>query len=406
MIPLQSNTTQTKQPGIGFAFKTGLAFRPFFWLGAVFLLISFALWAAFWQGNLLVSPHGGMIWWHQHEMLFGFVAAIIVGFLLTAVQNWTGIPSLSGPSLWALAGLWILARFFILFPMNINAYVLMALDVAFLPIVAIIMGKWVIQSKRWRNLIFAPVLLIFTAANIGQHLGAINQNNALVERSSYLAVWVVINLIILLGGRVIPFFTSRAVGVQIATPAKWREMTILGSALGINILFLIGLFGVPIPKILLGLLLTLTVVFNLWRWSAWKINHCWHEPLLWGLHISYLFVIFGALLWLLSLGNLVPVDNALHVMTVGGILGIILAMTARVSLGHTGRPIKALPGLSWMLIAIFAAALIRGPLLWIWPGFAATAYQLSLLLCFIAYLWFVACYTVPLWTTRIDGQPG
>src|SRR5699024_5144778 len=187
--------------------------------------------------------------------------------------------------MWALTVLLILVRFFILFPMNINAYVLMALDVAFLPIVAIIMGKWVIQSKRWRNLIFAPVLLIFTAANIGQHLGAINQNNALVERSSYLAVWVVINLTILLGGRVIPFFTSRAVGVQIATPAKWREMTILGSALGINILFLIGLFGVPIPKILLGLLLTLTVVFNLWRWSAWKINHCWHEPLLWGLHI-------------------------------------------------------------------------------------------------------------------------
>src|SRR5690625_6861447 len=103
-----------------------------------------------------------MIWWHQHEMLFGFVAAIIVGFLLTAVQNWTGIPSLSGPSLWALAGLWILARFFILFPMNINAYVLMALDVAFLPIVAILMGKMVNQSTRLRKLIVFTVLNYLT----------------------------------------------------------------------------------------------------------------------------------------------------------------------------------------------------------------------------------------------------
>ncbi|HLS17105.1 MAG TPA: NnrS family protein [Paenalcaligenes sp.] len=406
MIPLQSSNTQTRQPGIGFAFKTGLAFRPFFWLGAVFLLISFALWAAFWQGNLLVSPHGGMIWWHQHEMLFGFAAAIVVGFLLTAVQNWTGIPSFSGPSLWALAALWLLARFFMLFPMGIPAYVLMVIDVAFLPIVAIAMGRWVIQSKRWRNLIFAPVLLIFTAANIGQHLGAIYQDNALVERSSYLAVWVMLNLIILLGGRVIPFFTSRAVGVQIDAPAKWREMTVLCSALGINILFLIGLFGVPIPNTLLGILLALTVVFNLWRWSSWKIGHCWHEPLLWGLHISYLFVIIGAFLWLLSLGDFLPVDYALHLLTIGGILGIILAMTARVSLGHTGRPIKALPGLSWMLIAIFIAAIIRGPFLWIWPDLAATSYQISLLLGFIAYLWFVARYTIPLWSTRIDGRPG
>src|SRR5690625_7347446 len=141
MIPLQSSNTQTRQPGIGFAFHAGLAFRPFFWLGAFFLLISFVLWAAFWQGNLLVSPHGGMIWWHQHEMLFGFAAAIVVGFLLTAVQNWTGIPSFSGPSLWALAALWLLARFFMLFLMGMRAYAVMVIAVAVLPIVANDMGR-------------------------------------------------------------------------------------------------------------------------------------------------------------------------------------------------------------------------------------------------------------------------
>lgn len=406
MIPLQSSSTQSRQPGIGFALKTGLAFRPFFWLGSVFLLLSFILWAAFWQGKMLVFPHGGMIWWHQHEMLFGFTAAIIVGFLLTAVQNWTGIPSLSGPSLWTLVGLWFLARLLILFPMGLPAYALMFIDIAFLPIVAFIMARMVIRAKRWRNLIFAPVLLIFTAANIGQHLGAIQQNNALVESSSYLAVWVVITLVILLGGRVIPFFTSRAVGVEIKAPAKWRELIVLGSVLGINIIFLLALFGVQTPKALLGLLLALTVILNLWRWSAWKTNRCWHEPLLWGLHISYLFVIGGAFLWLLSLGELITVDYALHVLTVGGILGIILAMIARVSLGHTGRPIKALPGLSWMLIAIFVAAIIRGPFLWLVPSSAMMSYQVSLLLCIVAYLWFVARYTVPLWTTRADGRPG
>src|SRR5690625_7045449 len=115
-------------------------------------------------------------------MLFGFAAAIVVGFLLTAVKNWTGIPSFSGPSLWALAALWLLARFFMLFPMGIPAYVLMVIDVAFLPIVAIAIGRWVIQSKRWRNLIFARVLLIFTGAKFVQYLGATYQVNALLER--------------------------------------------------------------------------------------------------------------------------------------------------------------------------------------------------------------------------------
>src|SRR5690625_6491891 len=132
----------------------------------------------------------------------------------------------------------------------------------------------------------------------------------------------------------------------------------------------------------------------------------YQSPMLWWLHIIYLFIIFDAFLWLLSLGDFLPVDYALHLLTIGGILGIILAMTARVSLGHTGRPIKALPGLSWMLIAIFIAAIIRGPFLWIWPDLAATSYQISLLAGFIAYLLFVWRSALPLWSTRIDGRPG
>src|SRR5690625_1475866 len=96
MLPIQHIQKGSHTANTGLALKTGLAFRPFFWLGAVFLLLSLALWSLFWQGSILVSPYGGMLWWHQHEMLFGFTAAIVAGFLLTAVQNWTGLPSLSG----------------------------------------------------------------------------------------------------------------------------------------------------------------------------------------------------------------------------------------------------------------------------------------------------------------------
>src|SRR5690625_523806 len=406
MIPLQQANTQSERASVGFAFKTGLAFRPFFWLGSVYLLISFILWATFWQGSVLVFPHGGLIWWHQHEMLFGFAAAIVVGFVLTAVQNWTGLPSPSGPSLWGLVALWLLARFFLLFPMGLPAAVLMALDVSFLPIVALIMGRMVIQSKRWRNLVFIPVLLLFTAANVGLHWGSYTQDTELVRQSSYLAVWVVLNIIIIIGGRVIPFFTSRALGVQIKAAPRWREMLVVATALAINALFFLSLFGLSIPRGLLATLLAITVVFNLWRWQAWKINICWHQPLLWGLHLSYLFVIIGAAMWFLSLWQLLPVDYDLHLLTINGVLAIILAMIARVSLGHTGRKIEALPGLSLVLIGVFVAGIIRGNVLWLWPAGSLAAYQISLILCIIAYTWFVVHYTVPLWTTRVDGRPG
>lgn len=406
MQPIQQTNTQTRSAPAGLAFKTGLAFRPFFWLGAVFLLLSFVLWSAFWQGSFLVAPNGGMIWWHQHEMLFGFAAAIVTGFLLTAVQSWTGLPTLSGARLWALVLLWLAARFLNLFPSGVSSTVIMVVDVLFLPLVALVMARLVITARRWRNLIFVPVLLIFTIANIGQHWGMLSNNSDLVRQSSYLAVWVMVTLILVLGGRVIPFFTSRALNVTITAPARWRELLIVASALGMCLLLFISLFGIRIPAALYSVVLGLTVVLNLWRWTTWKLSHSWNQPLLWGLHLSYLFVIIGAFLWLLSEWQLIAVDYALHVLTIDGILAIILAMVARVSLGHTGRPIQALPGLSLALIALFVAGLVRGPLLWVWPSLAATAYQLSLALCILAYAWFVLFYTRPLWSARIDGRPG
>lgn len=408
MLPLQQMDAHTRKnaSSVRFAFKTGLAFRPFFWLGSVFLLLSFVLWSAFWQGMAWVSPYGGMIWWHQHEMLFGFTAAIVTGFLMTAVQSWTGLPSVKGGALWLLVALWALARVLLLFPAQIPPTLVLALDVAFLPLVALLMGRMVVQAKRWRNLVFIPILLLFTVANAGSHWGAMTHDTALIQQSSYLAIWVVLSLIIILGGRVIPFFTARALGVEITAPARWREQLVVASALGVCLVFLLGLFGVVVPKGVLALLLAVMVVFNMWRWMSWKLNLSWHQPLLWGLHLSYLFVMLGALLWLLSLWGLIPVDYALHLLTINGILGMILAMIARVSLGHTGRPIKALPGLSAALIAVFLAGLIRGLMLWVWPSAALGAYHSSLLLVILAYAWFVALYTVPLWATRADGRPG
>lgn len=113
-----------------------LAFRPFFLLGSLFSLLAMLAWGAFWHGTTLLRPHGGMLWWHQHEMLFGFTAAIVVGFLLTAVQNWTGRPGLRGLPLLVLAALWLSGRVSLAFPAGLPALPLVLLDIAFLPVAA------------------------------------------------------------------------------------------------------------------------------------------------------------------------------------------------------------------------------------------------------------------------------
>lgn len=387
-------------------FKTGLAFRPFFWLGAVFGCVSLAVWWFFWQGSVVLQPEGGLIWWHQHEMLFGFVVAIVVGFLLTAVQTWTGIPSLTGMRLWAVVLLWLLGRILLAHPMGLSAVTLLVIDVVFLPVVALCMASFVIQTKKWNNLVFAPLLLLMMGANIAMHWGKMIADPEMVRQGAYLAIWLVVCLILIIGGRVIPFFTSRALGVQLSSTSKLREQLIMISAL-ILCLFQSGrVLSINVSAWLFVIPIIALFLLNIGRLRSWETHRCWHQPLLWGLHIGYAFVVLGLLLWAFSEFNVVTVDIAVHTLTIGAILGMVLAMMARVSLGHTGRVIAAKPGLGLVLSCIFIAGLIRGALLIIWPAGALWAYSSSLILCLIAFIWFVALYTVPLWVKRVDNKPG
>ena len=388
------------------AIKTGLAFRPFFWLGALFVVMCMSIWWSFWRGNVSLHPLGGMIWWHQHEMLFGFVAAIVAGFLLTAVQTWTGLPSLKGVALWLVVLLWGVARLLIAYPMGVAPIVIMMIDVAFLVVVALCMASLVIRAKKWRNLVFVPLLAILCIANAGMHWGQMNGQAAVVLQSAYLAMWLFISIVIIVGGRVIPFFTARALNLSLAPSPKFIELLTIISTFSVCVFQLLRMCAVQVPGWLFAIPLALLVVLNSKRLAGWGIGRCWPQPLLWGLHLSYAFVILGSFLWLLAELNLVAVDLALHTLSIGVLLAIILAMTARVSLGHTGRPMQALPGLSLALGCLFVAALLRGVVLWAWPQGVLWIYQASLVLSIMAFLWFLVQYTIPLWSARVDQRPG
>lgn len=383
-----------------------LAFRPFFLLAALFSVISLLVWLAFWHGSILLRPYGGLVFWHQHEMLFGFAAAVVAGFLLTAVRNWTGLPSLNGGPLLGLVVLWLLGRVLMAFPMALPSWLLLVVDVAFLPVVATVMARLVITAKRWRNLIFIPVLALFAIANLAMHLGVMNGDAELIRQAAYLAVLLITLMMTVVGGRVIAMFTANRLGRAKPAPIPVLEAITLAATASVVLLQLAIMLGIMISPALLGGMMVLAALANIIRMVRWGGLHSWREPLLWGLHGSYACIPLGLLMWALALMGLMRAELAVHALTIGGIGTMMLAMMARVSLGHTGRPIRTLPGIGVALGLMLIAALVRSPVLVLFPQITHWTYTLSIIFWCLAYAIFLVHYTWPLMQARVDGQDG
>ncbi|RKZ99575.1 MAG: hypothetical protein DRQ47_10815 [Gammaproteobacteria bacterium] len=219
MQPIMDNKELDKIPAI---FQLG--FRIFFLSGALFSVIALFLWGTMFFHGMSIQPFGGSFWWHSHEMVFGFSTAIVTGFLLTAVQTWTGIPGVKGNRLSILFILWLCARLLLLFPGNIHMAVISTIDLLFLPLVALALGYPILRIKQWRNLVFIPILLLLFLENFISHYGLWTENLAMTRYGTWSAVVTVIMLISIMGGRVIPFFTARATGTEQPTPIGWLEL--------------------------------------------------------------------------------------------------------------------------------------------------------------------------------------
>ena len=383
-----------------------LAFRPLFLLAALFSVLSMVVWFAFWHGDILLRPHGGLMFWHQHEMLFGFAAAVVAGFLLTAVQNWTGLPSLRGGPLLGLVALWLAARILMAFPMGLPGWLVAAVDVAFLPLVAGIMAQLVIAGKRWRNLLFVPALALLALANLLMHLGVLKGDALLIREGAYLAVLLITLMMVLVGGRVIAMFTANRLGLTRKPPIPALELLSLGSVMVAMLCQLLIACGVAVPAELQAGFLVVAALANALRMSRWGALHSWREPLLWGLHLSYAFIPLGLGMWAWALLTGSRAEAAVHALVIGGMGTMMLAMMARVSLGHTARPIRTLPGIGVALGLMAAAALLRAPVLVLFPQVTHWTYNLGIIFWCIAYLIFLFHYTRPLLAARIDGKDG
>jgi len=383
-----------------------LGFRPFFLSGAIFSIVAIILWLLMYKGTISLTPLGGGYWWHIHEMVFGFGGAIIAGFLLTAVQNWTGARGAQGTTLLVLFLFWLAGRIALLIPNILSDNLVTLIDLSFLPAVAYVLAKPLIAIKQYRNLFFVPLLLLFTLANLEMHLAVYLPETFNVTFSGYAGVMLVTFLMSVMAGRVTPMFTANGTKTPKATPLPWLDMATNGTlAITMFSLLLEPIFG--FSEQLFGILLIIAGTFQTIRWLRWRPWITLSVPLLWSIHIAIKFIAYGLIILGASyLIPEIPSNHIWHLLTVGGMGGLILAMISRVSLGHTGRPLSPPKAMTAAYFFIILAALIRaiGPL--IAPEKTLVFVDVSGTFWLLAFGIFVVTYAPMLMKARKDGRPG
>ncbi|ELA7313840.1 NnrS family protein [Vibrio alginolyticus] len=376
-----------------------LGFRPFFLFGAIYAIVAIALWVWMFQDgqpNALAVP---ALWWHVHEMLFGFSMAIVVGFVLTAVQNWTGINGTKHYMLLALFGLWLVPR--ILLWTQAPLWLISSIEAVFLLFVAYEVGIRVYRAKGWRNLFFVPLFLLAIFANFASYATIKGMPPFSSSAVWQAMLWWFTLLLSVMGGRVIPFFTARRFNFEKAQPLAWLEWF---ANLPLVMLFVLSFFPVTFAELGSPLMLFAGVA-QLVRFVRWKPWLTLSEPLVWSLHAAYLCLPLSLILrgvW----GDAFASHNLIHLFAIGALGGLILAMIARVTMGHTGRMIYKGPNMSLAFTAITAAALVRSFAVIFDPANMILWIDISGGLWIVAFGLFVWRFGVMLVTPRVDGHPG
>jgi uncharacterized protein involved in response to NO len=401
-----SSPTPTLGPTLGITapFRAltpfALGFRPFYLAAACLTVAWIPLWVAVWHGHLALPTGFGPSAWHTHEMLFGFTSAVLVGFLLTAIPNWTGRPTVTGAPLAGLVVLWIEGRVLMLTGADLPWQVVAGVDVAFLPLAAAAMLPPLLAARNWRNIGFPVVLMVLALANLALHLDAAGIVSAGTEVTrGVLGAMMVI--LVVMGGRVIPFFTKNRLPAAGAGIDKRLDRLAVGATVAAAVL------AVAVPSTLAsGFAALATAVLLIARALPWKLWATRKVPMLWVLHAGHAWIAVSLLLRAaMDFGLDLPASTADHAFTLGGIGVLTLGMMARTARGHTGRPIEATRLMTAAFAIVNLAAVLRvfGPLA---APDAPAVIGASAILWALAFLLYLVEYAPILVNARIDGRPG
>lgn len=333
-------------------------FRPFFLFGALWAALAVGLWLPMLSGHITLPTAFAPIDWHVHELVYGYVPAVVAGFLLTAVPNWTGRLPVLGTPLLGLFLLWVAGRVAIFFSRHIGAPIAAAIDLLFLAALGAIIAREIVAGSNWRNLkVLGGVALLFIGNGLF-HLEVISGfGNGEGKR---LGIAAAVLLITLIGGRIIPSFTRNWLARQGPgrLPAPFDRFD--ASAVGVTALALAGWVLAP-DGVATALLALAAGAFNVIRLCRWAGERTTAEPLVLILHVGYAFVPIGFILLALAMlrPEFVAISGAMHGWTAGAIGVTTLAVMTRASLGHTGRPLTATTPLQLIYLAALVAALAR-----------------------------------------------
>ncbi len=363
-------------------------YRPLFLLVGLYAVFGMLGWTFFFTGLWLpgsftqsaISP----TLWHAHEMIFGFAGAAIGGFLLTAVPNWTGVRSIAPNQLFILATLWLLGRVGVWSPVasEFISIVSALADIGFFLGLCLWVSHAISASKNKRNFGFIALLLFLTLLNTVFHFGSEVFSSA-PSFTIYAGLSMVMIIINIIAGRIIPMFSANWVRQNVPQYSHrqrqkpWLDNT--SHVMLITFLVVMNILKIPLLTAIVGVAAAATLYYRWWLWRGW---HTRTEPLLWILHIGYFWLPTGILLTALAPVLDFSTSAGIHALTTGAIGTLILAVTSRVALGHSGRALTSRPALTAAYILLTCAAILRVAVaLSLFPAFglhlAATLWMLA-----------------------------
>ncbi|HEY9081135.1 NnrS family protein [Magnetovibrio sp.] len=382
-------------------------FRPFFLLAGLFGVVSVPLWVGLYSAhidlNLLAAPY----LWHGHEMLFGYTAAAIAGFFLTVVPNWTKVKARKGNILIALSALWLLGRVAFWAQGYLPYSLVIVADMLFLVGFTALVLRPLLDPQHRRQFVFVPILVALIAANAMTHLGIVGFDGLGVDWGAHgltLGLDAIIVLIAVMGGRVTPSFTSSFLGhgdpnIKVRQNAQLDRL-VMNATWGMLVINQLA----PDHPVAGGVTLFVAALHAA-RLSGWQGWRTLSNPILWVLHLGYVWLIVGLALRGLSGFDLLAAPDALHALTIGAVGTFTMGVMTRASLGHTGRVIKAAPMIVAAYVLISVATVTRLAAA-VWPEYAVELVMVSGVAWTVAFAAFVVIYAPILMRPRIDGRPG
>lgn len=382
-------------------------FRPFFLVAGVFAVLSVGVWLLQYAGHVDLGLVSTPALWHAHEMLFGYTMAAVAGFFLTVVPNWTRAKAQKGPILMVLAALWLVGRVVMWGQAALPYGLVMFGDMLFLVTLSAVVARPLLDPQHRRQLVFVPILVSLVAANAMMHLDGLGVTAFGVDwglRGVMLGLNATVVLIAVMGGRVTPSFTSSFIGhadpnvkVQQRPRLDRAVMAATWAVLVVDLIWPERWLGGSVALLAAGL--------HLARLAGWQSMRTLGNPILWVLHLGYLWLVVGLVMKGLADFAVLAQTDALHGLTIGAIGTMTMAIMTRASLGHTGRTIHARPAIVAAYVLLSVAALARLAVM-IWPSVAVTLVLTSGIAWTLAFGAFVVIYAPILSRPRIDGRPG